>query len=67
MLHLRLLEVGLDIADLERNYGIQNAEFYETINKHAEKGYIDISGSKIKLSAKVLGFADSIISDYFSL
>lgn len=67
MLHLRLLELGLDIADLERNYGIQNAEFYETINKHAEKGYIDISGSKIKLSAKVLGFADSIISDYFSL
>lgn len=67
MLHLRLLELGLDIKELEHKYGLQNAEFYETLNNHVKKGYIEKNGSKMKLSTKALAFADSIISDYFSL
>ena len=63
MLGLRLTE-GIDRAGFRLRFGIDALEaFGRSITRHADDGFLVVSGSAIRLSAKALFVADTILAD----
>jgi len=63
MLGLRLTE-GIDRSDFARRFGIDALEaFGRSIGRHADDGFLVVSGSAIRLSAKALFVSDTILAD----
>lgn len=66
MLHLRLLNDGLNLDVFEKKFGIQREDFYISINRHISAGELVKAGQKICLSELGTVMANSIISDLFA-
>jgi oxygen-independent coproporphyrinogen-3 oxidase len=67
MLHLRMLERGLDLNLFESRFGKQTAEFYASVTQQIKQGnlIIDPENHTIRLSTPAIAFANSIISNLF--
>ena len=65
MLHLRLLEKGLDLTELEKKFGKQNDEFYQLVENLLKSVQLLKTGSILKLAPQSIAYANNIISDLF--
>ena len=65
MLHLRLLEDGLDLNTFEKKYGIQKEEFYINLNRHISAGELIQEGTIVKFTKLGIVMANRVISDLF--
>lgn len=65
MLHLRLLEQGLDLSDLEKLYGKQSDEFYIIVDNMLKNKKLEKIANTIRLTTEEISFANSIISELF--
>ena len=65
MLRLRLLSDGLNLASLERRFGVQEKSFYMELAMQVDRGNLVRDGNLVKLSRNGIIYADSIIAALF--
>jgi oxygen-independent coproporphyrinogen III oxidase len=65
MLRLRLLVEGLDIAGLERRFGAQDSEFYQSLVEQIDNGRLIRDENRVRLTDQGIAVADEVMASLF--